>query len=440
MPRRIYFDGLNLALPQGTGIATYTRMLTQIARGLGHETGVLYSTRQTPARDPVLREIAFFDERRTSFGGTWFSDYMDAYRNLIGSFGVNRPVSLPRDNVVVARQFEGRLPEVEHNFVSPNVFSRAHTRFDITGGFLPLAFETPPDIMHCTYQLPLKARGALNIVTIHDLVMLRLPFTTLDRKRKTYNLLRKIGREADHIVTVSENSRRDIIDLLGVEESRITNTYQAVTFPQAMLESGPTQVEEQLSGAYGLGYRDYLLFFGAFEPKKNISRIIDAYMESGVDIPLVLVTSQGWENDAESKRLAEQALTQQAKAVSGKALKRQVIRFQYVSRAMLVTLVRGARALVFPSLYEGFGLPVLEAMTLGTPVITANTSSLPEVAGEAALMVDPYDVQDIARGIRTMTHDVGLREALVERGLAQAEQFSPERYRARIAALYDCLL
>ncbi len=440
MPRRIYYDGLNLAQLQGTGIATYTRMLTEMARGLGHETGVLYSTRRAPARDPVLREINFFDERRASFGGTRFSDSLDAWRDLIRSFSTNRPVTLTHGNVVISRQFEGRLPQVNHTFVSPAIFERAHTRFEITGGFLPVTFETPPDIMHCTYQMPLMARSALNIVTIHDLVALRLPFTTMDRKRKSYHMLRKIGREADHIVTVSENSRRDIIELLGVEEARVTNTYQAVSFPQSMLAAGADEVAEQLSGSFGLGYQNYLLFYGAFEPKKNISRLVEAYMASEVDIPLVLVTSQGWDNEAETKLLSELTLKQKEHAASGGALKRRIIQFHYVSRVMLVSLVRGARALLFPSLYEGFGLPVLEAMTLGTPVVTAPLSSLREVAGEAALMVDPYDTQDISKAITKISRDADLRTELARRGQRQAEQFSPDRYRVRIAALYDGLL
>ncbi len=106
---------------------------------------------------------------------------------------------------------------------------------------------------------------------------------------------------------------------------------------------------------------------------------------------------------------------------------------------MLITLIRGARAVLFPSLYEGFGLPVLEAMLLGTPVVTSRTSSLPEIAGDAALYVDPYDIDDIAEAIKTITADDGLRTELSQRGRAQAELFSVARYRERVAALYERL-
>jgi glycosyltransferase involved in cell wall biosynthesis len=102
--------------------------------------------------------------------------------------------------------------------------------------------------------------------------------------------------------------------------------------------------------------------------------------------------------------------------------------------------MRGARALLFPSLYEGFGLPVLEAMTVGTPVMTSNVTSLPEVAGDAALLVDPLDTDDIARGIRILDSDGDLRAELKQRGLRRAAAFSPEAYRQRIAALYRTVI
>ncbi len=111
----------------------------------------------------------------------------------------------------------------------------------------------------------------------------------------------------------------------------------------------------------------------------------------------------------------------------------------YVTVRLLVDLIRGARALVFPSLYEGFGLPVLEAMQLGTPVVTSRTSSLPEIAGEAALYVNPYDIVDIAKAIKTIAADRDLRAELSRRGRQQAALFSVERYRERVADLYQRL-
>ena len=116
-----------------------------------------------------------------------------------------------------------------------------------------------------------------------------------------------------------------------------------------------------------------------------------------------------------------------------------VHRYDYVPLALLVTLIRGARAVLFPSLYEGFGLPVLEAMVLGTPVVTSRESSIPEVAGDAALLVDPYSTDEIAAAIRTIVDDADLRAELARRGLVQAKKFSVDRYRERVGALYGAL-
>jgi glycosyltransferase involved in cell wall biosynthesis len=119
---------------------------------------------------------------------------------------------------------------------------------------------------------------------------------------------------------------------------------------------------------------------------------------------------------------------------------KRIIQLSYAPFSQLVSLIRGARAALFPSLYEGFGLPVLEAMLLGTPVICSNTASLPEVAGDAALSVDPHDSQALASAIREMDSDADLRDALSRHGLAQARLFSPASYRERLNELYRQLL
>src|SRR5713101_8608320 len=434
MPQRIIFDGLNLSLMRGTGIATYTRMLTHAAHDLGHEVGVVYSTPFTPAKNPLLREIAFFDEKRPAMSGKRKLTLRRALNHVIDQTRYHLPVKpLPVEltGAVVARQFKRSLAAHDRVFVSRNLFANARTYFSRTKAFVNLAFEPRPDILHCTCPLPLRVRSACNVYTIHDLVPLRLPFTTQDNKRQLFRLLKKIAREADHIVTVSENSKRDIIELLGVEEKRITNTYQAVDFPREWIERPAAVIANQLDGTFGLEYQNYLLFYGALEPKKNVRRLIDAYLISDVDVPLVLVIAGGWQNEAEMKLLAEHSENNGASHRS----RRRIYRFDYVTYPTLVTLIRGARAVIFPSLYEGFGLPVLESMVLGTPVVASREASLPEVAGDAALLVDPYDTDQIARAIATIVNDADLRAELSRRGPTQAAKFSVENYRERVGAV-----
>jgi len=431
MSRRVYFDGLNLSLERGTGIATYTRMLTRIARDLGHEVGVVYSLPHHAPKNALLREVSFFDPKQAAGAAKWREAYHAIIDQFRTPFGIE-PSPVELNGVVINDHFKARLPLHDRIFVARNVFLNARIYHSWSGAFTELAFATRPDIFHCTYQLPLRAKSACNIYTIHDLVPLRLPFTTLDNKRQTYRLLRRIAAEADHIVTVSENSKRDIIELLGVPEERVTNTYEAVEFPPELAARPDDLVADQLGGSYGLGLQDYLLFYGALEPKKNVGRLIDAYLLSTVDMPLVITGPTGWGTEAERRLL-------NTLSGSGGNNRRRVVHFEYVSLPMLVSLIRGARAVVFPSLYEGFGLPVLEAMLLGTPVVTSRAASLPEIAGDAALYIDPYDTDNIAQAIRTIAADDGLRAELVRRGRAQAEQFSVGRYRERVDALYQQL-
>jgi glycosyltransferase involved in cell wall biosynthesis len=435
---RIVYDGLNLALAQGTGVATYTRMLAQIVRDLGYEVGVVYASAQTPPKDRLLREVAFFDEK-SAIKTTVARRIANCVSDQLRSFVTIKPVPVEFDGVVVRRQFETILPAHHSAFATRNLFANARTHFARTNQFLNLSFDASPDIFHCTYPIPLHARSARNVYTIHDLVPLRLPFTTLDNKRQMFRVLKKIARQADHIVTVSENSRRDIIALLGVEESRVTNTYQAVHFPKAYRERTDAVIAEQLEGSFGLELKEYLLFFGALEPKKNVSRLIESYLLSGVEVPLVLVAGRGWNNEAETRLIDELRDRQRSEARANRRPRRTVQRYDYVPFSLLVSLIRGARAVVFPSLYEGFGLPVLEAMVLGTPVVTSRESSIPEVAGDAALLVDPYNTDEIAAAIRAIAEDADLRAELTRRGEAQATNFSIDRYRERVGALYRAL-
>jgi len=186
-----------------------------------------------------------------------------------------------------------------------------------------------------------------------------------------------------------------------------------------------------LAGLFGLDLFGYLLFYGALEPKKNVRRLIEAYLAAGVDVPLVIVLGEGWQNEAEQRLLAEQSANGRGPA--------RIRRLDYLDLASLIALIRGARAVVFPSLYEGFGLPVLEAMALGAPVVASREAALPEIAGDAALLVDPYDGEAIRRAIVTIVADADLRAELSRRGRQRAALFSLDRYRERVAALYAAL-
>ena len=159
MSRRILFDGLNLSLERGTGIATYTRMLAQIARDLGHEIGVVYSSATRPAKNPLMREIAFFDTREAAPVAA-AREVWDAVRDVVRApLGV-QPRAVNLSGTVITEQFRTRLPLQDQMFVARSLFANARRYFSWTGQFTDLAFDVAPDILHCTYQLPLRAKQA----------------------------------------------------------------------------------------------------------------------------------------------------------------------------------------------------------------------------------------------------------------------------------------
>jgi glycosyltransferase involved in cell wall biosynthesis len=436
-PSRVFLDGFNLALDQGTGVATYARNLSIAMGQLGHQVGVLYGTRSAPSTNRLLREIAFFDER-VGNPPSWLVALRRAQR--IMSSVVGEPADrVPLTGTVVATTFRDRMPHHDEIWNARDVFRQAHVHYSLFGNRLAVRMPGRPKLMHWTYPLPLHIPGATNIYTMHDLVPLRLPYTTLDNKRRYFRLNRMLARKADHIVTVSEASKRDIMSLLGLPEERVTNTYQAVDIPKKLRDVPMPQVQAEIDGSFGLEAGKYWMFFGAIEPKKNVGRLIQAYLASGVPGPLVIVGKKAWKSEDELRLLYDDHVKYLVQEGSILRTRHRIMMLDYVPFRLLVNLIRGARAVLFPSLYEGFGLPALEAMLLGTPVITSNTASMPEVVGDAALQVDPYDISALVQAIQAIQavdRDPALRARLAEAGPRRAALFSPERYAARLEALY----
>jgi glycosyltransferase involved in cell wall biosynthesis len=198
-----------------------------------------------------------------------------------------------------------------------------------------------------------------------------------------------------------------------------------VEAPQA--PPAPQEIERRLR-RYGLEPENYILYVGALEPRKNLGRVMQALALLDEDIPLVLAGRSLWwrEEDARHSETLQR--------------KGRLLALGYVPRADLAALFAGALCLAWPSLYEGFGLPPLEAMAHDCPVLTSTASSLPEVCGDAALYVDPYDVDDIAEKMQALIRDAALRQGLRRKGRERVALFSMERFTARIAKLYEDVL
>lgn len=269
------------------------------------------------------------------------------------------------------------------------------------------------DVLHVQYTAPPLVPCPI-VTTIHDLAFEHLPETFKRRSWMQLRLtVRYTARKAAEIITVSEYSRRDIVDSYNIPASRITVTPEAAA--SIFSPSPPTEID-RIRKVYGIE-GDYILAVGSIQPRKNLVRLMAAYGRLRRKLPadklpkLVLVGKRAW------------LYNETIRTVDELELSKWVILTGYVPETDLPALYSGATCFVYPSYFEGFGLPPLEAMKCGTPVIVGNRTSLPEVVGDAALLVDPFDVDEIAAGIERILGDENLRTSLKEKGIQRASGF-----------------
>ena len=294
---------------------------------------------------------------------------------------------------------------------------------------LPLALRSAgASLVHVNYVLPpvCPCRG---VTTVHDLSYLIFPQDAPPRDRLVLGaLLRRSARQAAAVIAVSENTRRDVVRRLRVPEDRVVVIHEAA--PPGLRRVTDAAELARVRQVYGLAER-YVLAVGNVQPRKNLPRLVDAFAaihQEGLAGQLVIVGQDRWRS------------SDVAQGVEAHGLAGQVVFTGYVPDGDLSALYSGAAALAYPSLYEGFGLPVLEAMTCGAPVVTSSVSSLPEVAGDAALLVDARDTSAIAFALRALLGRPELAADLRERGFKRAALFSWQRAAQQTLAVYDWVL
>ena len=282
-------------------------------------------------------------------------------------------------------------------------------------------------VFHAPHYVLPPLTPCRSVVTIHDLIHLRFPEYLPSRLAYVYarSVIWSAIRRSDRILTVSEASKRDILRFFNVSAGKIEVITNAIDerFGQSPTEEEVVLVRER----YQL-QSPFLLYAGNIKPHKNLERLIEAFAElrrRGFDRVKLLIIG-----DQVSKYPALRRAVHRCK------LHTHVRFFGFVPDRTLAVLYRLADAFVFPSLYEGFGLPPLEAMASGTPVVTSNVSSLPEVAGDAAVLVDPYRPEAIADGIHRILSDDALRDQLRVKGPLRAQQFSWAQSVGRIREIY----
>lgn len=279
------------------------------------------------------------------------------------------------------------------------------------------------DVFHATNQIHHPPRRAKLTATIHDLTVWKMPeLHTPANVKADHRFYEEIIRRADGLIAVSNTTRRDAIEQWGIDEDKIE------TIPSGVSDAFfSVRAEQVMAVRQALCIqKPYLLFVGTIEPRKNLGRLLDAWLMLKADLrrefELLIAGPMGWAPDI-ARRLDV--------GVEG------VRRLGYVAEEQLPALTAGALVFVFPSLYEGFGFPVVQAMAAGVAVITSNVSALPEITGDAAYLVDPLSTGDIARAIDRLLGSESLREGLGARGKERAQIYRWERCARRSLAFFE---
>lgn len=285
------------------------------------------------------------------------------------------------------------------------------------------------DVLHTQYYAPLVKNCKL-VVTIHDISYEHFPdyFSKVELIRNRLWIWYS-SKIANAILTVSEYSKKDISNRYSINQNKIFVTHLAAS---EIYKKVDIKLVEETKEKFEIN-GDYLLTVGNLQPRKNMIRLINSYVElktnnQNFNLKLVIVGKKAWKSDKIFER------------VNSANLNNEIILTDYVSNEELVSLYNGAQIFIYPSIFEGFGLPVIEAMACGTPVITSNVSSLPEVAGDSALLINPYDYNDITNKIIELYRNNELIENLKIKGEVRAKEFKWEETTLKILNVYRNLI
>jgi alpha-1,3-rhamnosyl/mannosyltransferase len=310
--------------------------------------------------------------------------------------------------------------------VIPNAYgvSRVVQQFRFTNGLS----KFKPDVYHEPNFLAYKFDGP-TVITVHDLSWVRFPeMHPIDRVRAMDKLFEPALRRANRVITDSYFVKQELIDVFGINPNVVTPVHLGADdlFKPIGIQMG--SVLEKLWLSQG----KYLLAVGTLEPRKNLQVALEAYAmlpnELRENYPLVLVGMKGWKTSALEKKLAPML-------ASG-----QVRQLGYLTREELAIVTAGATAMVYPSVYEGFGLPLLESMSCGVPVIASNVSSVPEVVGDSGVLLDPADIHGFALSMQELMEDSAQRSRLSEKALLRSQIFSWEHCVDQTVGVYRAAL
>jgi glycosyltransferase involved in cell wall biosynthesis len=338
------------------------------------------------------------------------------YRLFVAGFGKSELPPPPGKN------FEWRSTHITAEWFA-RIWHRAR---------LPIPVETwtgSLSLYHATdFTLPPLRRGTRSILTVHDLSFIRSPETAMPSLRRYLEVVvpRSIQR-ADFVLADSEATRQDILELYQVEAQKIAVLYSGVE--KRFKPIRDTARLAEVRSRYGLGDTPFILSVGTVQPRKNYQRLAEAFKRLNMpDLRMVIAGGKGWLDTPLYQSIRDLGIEDRVKFLG------------FVADADLPALYSSARVLALPSLYEGFGLPALEAMACGLPVVATNVSSVPEVVGEAGLQIDPTDVEGLSEALRRLIEEDDLRNTLIARGIERAKLFDWRKSARELQQHYTALL
>ncbi len=287
-----------------------------------------------------------------------------------------------------------------------------------------------PSIFHGTNYAVYPCQKSLKAMSIYDITFIKYPDYVNSIVRTYTERVKQSLKWTDLVITISESSKKDIVEYLNVDPDRIYVTPLASRYYPSYLDKHPV---DRLASTVNYNFsQPYILFVSTIEPRKNIIALISAFnqlkQKHKIDQHLILIGQKGWKYE---KIFAE---------IERSPWKDHIHHLNYLSDEEVALFYSKADVFVYPSHYEGFGLPVLEAMTLGAPVVTSHTSSLPEVAGDAALLIDPNDASHLAEAMLRVISDSQLRQELIEKGKNRSKLFSWEKTAQATLQVYRDLM
>jgi glycosyltransferase involved in cell wall biosynthesis len=316
--------------------------------------------------------------------------------------------------------------ETRHTRLSPVWLARLWHRLHLP---LPVEFWTgKSELYHATdFVLPPTLAQTKTILTVHDLSFVRVPETTSPNLKRYLDVVvpRSLHR-ATHIIADSQATKTDITDIYDVSPHKVSVVLSGVDAHFHHVSDN-----HYLHEKYNIPTRPFLLSVGTVQPRKNYSRLIQSLAilrQKGYDIGYVIAGGKGWLQDEMYTTIQKNNMQDYVHLIG------------FADENDLSALYSMATALVYPSLYEGFGFPILEGMACHTPVITANVSSLPEVAGDATLLVDPYNIDEIVHSITRLLDDSALRQTLIQKGIQNIQRFTWQNSAKQLVEVYQSVL